>query len=50
MSEELYNELKEIEDRLYIIASDNDALIDSKLGDTWNSLYLYLKEVKPIKL
>lgn len=50
MYEELYNELREIEDRLYDIANENGCVIDTELGDSWSALYSYLEKVKPIQL
>lgn len=47
MNEELYNELKEIEDRLFDIMMAIDRHSSSKLTDAWESLYDYLKENKP---
>ena len=49
MNEELYNELREIEDRLYYIAIENGGVIDTELGDVWSALYSYLEKVKPIQ-
>ena len=49
MNEELYNELREIEDRLYYIAIENGYVIDTELGDVWSALYSYLEKVKPIQ-
>lgn len=45
MNKELYNELREIEDRLYNIANEIGEMVDSELGDSWSSLYSYLKKV-----
>ena len=50
MDKELYDELREIEDRLYDIASENDNIFDSKLGEVWSALFSYLEEVKPDEL
>lgn len=50
MYEELYNELREIEDRLYDIANENGGVIDTELGDAWSAFYSYLEKVKPIQL
>lgn len=47
MNEELYNELKEIEDRLYDIMVVLDRRATSKLSDSWSLLYDYLRENKP---
>lgn len=46
MTKELYDELREIEDRLYNIANEIGEMFDSELGDTWSSLYLYLEKVE----
>lgn len=50
MDKELHDELREIEDRLYDIASENDNIFDSKLGEVWSALFSYLEEVKPDEL
>ena len=45
MKEEYLNELKEMENRLFDIINQSDKdVLYGKLGDTWNSLYEYLKE------
>lgn len=44
MNEKLYDELTEIEDRLYEIVNDLGAL-GTKLGGAWSSLYTYLEEI-----
>lgn len=49
MNEELYNELRKMEDRLYDICEENDGVIDSELSHVWSALYSYLEKVKPIK-
>ena len=46
MTKELYDELREIEDRLYNIVNENDDIFKSELGDVWRALYSYLKEVE----
>lgn len=46
MNEELYNELKEIEERLYNIAENDGGVIESKLGDAWCIIYDYLYNSK----
>ena len=46
MSKELYNELREIEDRLYNIANEIGEMFNSELGDSWSSLYSYLEKVE----
>lgn len=45
MNKELYNELREIEDRLYNIANEIGEMFDSELVDSWFSLYSYLEKV-----
>lgn len=50
MSEETYNELREIEDRLFNIADENGGVMYTELGDIWSELYQYLEKVKPTKL
>ena len=45
MNKELYDELREIEDRLYNIADKIGEMFDSELGDSWASLYTYLEKV-----
>lgn len=50
MNEELYNELREIEDRLYDLANENGGIIGTELVDVWSALYSYLEKVKPIQL
>lgn len=46
MTKELYEELKQIEDRLYKIGKEMDAIQNTKLGDAWMTLYSYLKKVE----
>ncbi len=46
MSEETYNELREIEGRLFNIAYENGGVMHTELGDIWGELYLYLEKVK----
>lgn len=50
MTKELYEELRKIEDRIYDIVSENDNILDSKLGEAWSALFSYLEEVKPDEL
>ena len=50
MDKELYDELREIEERLYIIAKENGGIFGSELGDVWCALYSYLENVKHISL
>lgn len=49
MDEELYNELREMEDRLYDIFESNGGVFDTELAHVWSALYSYLEKVKPIK-
>lgn len=46
MTKELYDELREIEDRLYNIANEIDDMFDSELEDSWVSLHLYLEKIE----
>lgn len=51
MTKELYNELKQIEDRLYNIGTEIGEIqigeiVGGKLLDAWSSLYSYLKKVE----
>lgn len=46
MNKELYDELREIEDRLYNIANEIGKTFDTELGDAWGSLYSYLEKVE----
>lgn len=46
MNKELYDELREIEDRLYNIANEIGEMLDTELGDAWASLYSYLEKVE----
>lgn len=50
MTKELYDELREIEDKLYNIANEIGEMFNSELGDSWSSLYSYLEKVKPSDL
>ena len=50
MTKELYDELREIEDRLYNIANEIGEMFDTELGDSWASLYSYLEKVNPSDL
>lgn len=50
MNKELYDELREIEDRLYDIANEIGEMPDSELGDSWALLYSYLEKVNPSDL
>ena len=45
MTKELYEELKEIEDRIYDICTEIDCE-GEKLYDVWNALYSYLEKVE----
>ena len=45
MNKELYDELSEIEDRLFNIANLIGEMYYSELGDAWLSLYSYLEKV-----
>ena len=45
MTKELYQELKEIEDRLYDICTEIDSE-GEKLYDVWLALYSYLEKVE----
>ena len=45
MNKELYDELREIEDRLYNIANEIGEMFDTELGDSWALLYSYLEKV-----
>ena len=45
MNKELYDELREIEDRLYNIANEIGEIFDSELGDAWSLLYTYLEKI-----
>ena len=42
MNEELYNELCEIEDRLYDILTENGGVYNNELGEAWSIIYGYL--------
>lgn len=46
MNEELYNELKEIEERLYDIAENDGGVIKSELGEAWRIIFDYLYKSK----
>lgn len=46
MNKELYDELVEIEDRLYNIVKENSDIFASELGDIWSALYSYLEKVE----
>lgn len=50
MDKELYNELREIEDRLYNIGKEIGDMFYTELGESWVSLYSYLEKVKPSDL
>ena len=45
MTKELYDELKQIEDRLYDIANEIGEIYDGELSDAWSSLYSYLEKI-----
>lgn len=47
MDKELYKQLKEIEDKLYVLADANDKIFYDELGDIWAKLYNYLEKEKP---
>lgn len=42
MNEESYNELREIEDRLYDILTENGGVCNNELGEAWSIIYDYL--------
>lgn len=46
MDKELYDELKQIEDRLYNISNEIGEMFDSELADSWALLYSYLEKVE----
>ena len=46
MNEELYNELCEIEDRLYDLLEENGGVCSHKLGEAWSIIYDYLLNAK----
>lgn len=47
MKEVHLKELKEIEERLFLIVNESgDEALYSKLGSSWSNLYDYLKEQK----
>ena len=46
MNKELYDELREIEDRLYNIVNEIGEMFDTELGDAWASLYSYLEKAE----
>lgn len=46
MTKELYDELKQIEDRLFDIANEIGEIFNDELSDAWISLYSYLEKVK----
>ena len=43
MNDELYNQLKQLEDNLYDLIFDNN-LIDTKVGDAWSLLFTFIQE------
>lgn len=45
MNRELYDELKQIEDRLFDITNEIGNIFDGELSDAWCSLYTYLEKV-----
>lgn len=46
MSKELYDELKQIEERLFYIASELGEIFYGELSDAWSSLYSYLEKME----
>ena len=50
MNKELYDELREIEDRLYNISNEIGEMFDTELEDSWVSLYSYLEKINPSDL
>ena len=46
MTKELYDELREIEDRLYNIAKEIGEIYNGELSDAWSLLYTYLEKNK----
>lgn len=50
MNKELYDELREIEDRLYNITTEIGGIYNSELGDAWSLLYSYLEKINPSDL
>lgn len=46
MTKELYDELRQIEDRLYDIASEIGEIHYGELSDAWCSLYSYLEKIE----
>lgn len=46
MNKELYNELREIEDRLFLIREKIGTSLHEKLDYIWAELYDYLEEVE----
>lgn len=46
MDKELYNELREIEDRLFKIREQIETSVHGKLAHIWAELYDYLNEVE----
>ena len=46
MTKELYDELKQIEDRLYNIYREIAAIQNTELGYAWMELYSYLSKVE----
>ena len=45
MTKELYDELRQIEDRLYDIAIEIDEIRCAELSHAWASLYSYLEKI-----
>ena len=45
MNKELYDELKQIEDRLYNISCEIGEILHGELSDAWLSLYSYLEKI-----
>ena len=46
MTKELYDELKQIEDRLFDITNEIGDIFDGELSDAWASLYSYLEKIE----
>lgn len=46
MNKELYEELREIEERLYNIVIENSEVCELELCVIWSSLFKYLEKVK----
>lgn len=46
MTKELYDELKQMEDRLYDIGRETGDINNTELGDAWMALYSYLEKIE----